>query len=86
MLNGDTIALIEVKYKVDKKDVKKLIFDTVAKFKEHFPTYNNYKILLGLGGMSFDKDAIDEAKENGVGIIKVVGDKVEYHTEGIKMY
>jgi len=24
--------------------------------------------------------------ENRVGIIKVIGDKVEYHTEGIKIY
>jgi len=86
MLNGDTIALIEIKYKVNKKDVKKLVFDTVSKFKENFPKYDKYKILLGVGGMSFDDDAIDEAKENGVGVIKVVGDKVEYYTEGIKVY
>jgi len=86
MLNGDTIALIEIKYKVDKKDVKKLVFDTVDKFKTNFPKYDKYKILLGVGGMSFDDDAIDEAKENGVGIIKIVGDKVEYYTEGIREY
>jgi len=86
MLNGDTIALIEVKYKVDKKDVNKLIFDTVDKFRENFKDYSDYKIVLGVGGMSFDDDAIQEAKQNGVGIIKVIGDKVEYHTEGIKTY
>jgi hypothetical protein len=86
MLNGDTAALIEVKYKVAQKDVNKLIFDTVVKFKENFPVFKNYKILLGVGGMSFDEDAIKEAEENGVGIIKIIGDKVEYHTEGIKTY
>ena len=36
--------------------------------------------------MSFEDKAIAEAKENGIGIIKVVGDKVEYYTEGIKIY
>jgi len=36
--------------------------------------------------MSFEKDAIDEANKSGVGIIKVVGDKVEYYTEGIREY
>jgi len=36
--------------------------------------------------MSFEKDAIDEANKSGVGIIKGVGDKVEYYTEGIKEY
>jgi len=86
MKNGDTLALIEVKYKVDKKDVNKLIFDTVKKFKENFTDFKDYKIILGIGGMSFDNDAIEEAEENGVGIIKVIGDKIEYHTENIKMY
>jgi hypothetical protein len=86
MINCDTLALIEIKYKVDTKDVKKLVFDTVNKFKENFPKYSNYKIILGIGGMSFEDDAINEATEYGVGVIKVVGDKVEYHTEGIKIY
>jgi len=71
MLNGDSIAIIEEK---------------VNYFKQYFPEFSKYKILLGVGGMSFDDDAIEEAKYKGVGIIKVVGDKVEYHTEGIKEY
>jgi len=86
LLNGDTIALIEVKYKVDKKDVKELISDKLKNFKKYYPDYRDYKILLGVGGMGFEKDAIKEAKEKGVGIIKVVGDKVEYYTEGIREY
>ena len=85
--NCDIVALIETKYKVEKGDVTELFTKEVAdKFRILFPNYKNYKIVLGIGGMSFDDDAIEEAKRNGVGIIKVVGDKVEYHTEGIKIY
>ena len=85
--NGNTVALIETKYKVRKEDVEKLFAKASAgKFRKLFPLYDNHKIILGVGGMSFDDDAIQEAKENGVGIIKIVGDKVEYHTEGIKIY
>ena len=85
--NGDTMALIETKYKVRKEDVSKFVEnETEDKFRKLFPNYNNYRLLLGIGGMSFDDDAITEAKENGVGIIKVIGDKVEYHTERIKIY
>jgi len=85
--NGDTMALIETKYKVRKDDVSKFVTnETENKFRKLFPNYNNYKLLLGIGGMSFDDDAIEEAKENGIGIIKIIGDKVEYHTEGIKIY
>ena len=86
MVNGDTLAIIETKYKVENKDVTKLIKKQLTDFRQCFPKYDNYKILLGIGGMSFEDDAINEAKENGIGIIKIVGDKVEYYTDGIKMY
>ena len=86
MVNGDTLAIIETKYKVENKDVTKLIKKQLTDFRQCFPKYDNYKILLGIGGMSFEDKAIDEAKENGIGIIKVVGDKVEYYTEGMKIY
>jgi len=86
MENGNTIAIIETKYKVRKKDVSELLTQKLDSFRKLFPYYSDYKILLGVGGMSFDDDAIKEAKENGIGIIKIIGDKVEYHTEGIKTY
>jgi len=86
MRNGDALAIIESKYKVRKKDVRELIFNKLNLVKQYYPKLANYKIILGVGGMSFDDDAIEEANENGVGIIKVVGDKVEYYTEKIKIY
>jgi SMC interacting uncharacterized protein involved in chromosome segregation len=85
--NGNTVALIEAKYKVRKEDITDLFAKEVAdKFRKLFPLYVNHKIILGVGGMSFDDDALDEASKSGVGIIKVVGDKVEYYTDGIKTY
>jgi hypothetical protein len=86
MINGDAVSLIEAKYKVEKKDIKELIKNKLPYFRQYYPKYNDYKILLGIGGMSFEDKALKFAKENGVGIIKIVGDKVEYHTEGIKVY
>ena len=86
LTNGDTIAVIETKYKVRKNDVEDLVTTKAVKFRKLFSEFNNYKLLLGIGGMSFEDDAIDEAENNGVGIIKIIGDKVEYHTEGIKTY
>ena len=84
--NGNTLAIIETKYKVRDTDVSKLVGKKLENFRILYPEYNNYKILLGIGGMAFEKEAINEAKNNGVGIIKIVGDKVEFYTEGIKTY
>ena len=84
--NGDTIAVIETKYMVRKEDVTKFATTKLDIFRKLFDEYSNYKIILGVGGMSFDADAEQEAAEYGVGIIKIVGDKVEYYTDGIRVY
>ena len=86
MVNGDTISIIETKYKVEKKDIKKMLTDKLPHLREVFPKYNNHKVVLGVGGMGFEDNAEEYAKENGIGIIKIIGDKVEFYTEGIKMY
>ena len=86
MYNCNTVALIEAKHKLRKKDVDKLLNVKVDSFRRLFPLYKNYKIILGVGGGSFEDGAEEEAKENGIGVIKVVGDKVEYYTEGIRIY
>lgn len=86
MVNGDTISIIETKYKVERRDVHKLLNVQLKDFRRYCSNYNAYKVLLGIGGMSFDIDAEIEAKNNGIGIIKIVGDTLEYQTENIKIY
>ena len=86
MLNGDSVALIETKYKVEKKDVNDILHNKLSYFRQCYPHYSKHKVVLGIGGMSFEKKAEEEAKNNGVGIIKVVGDKVEYFTDDVKIY
>jgi len=84
--NCDTLAIIETKYKVRIEDVSKLVDKKVNDFRKLFPVFNDYKIILGVGGMSFEEKAEEEAEKNGVGIIKIVGDRVEYFTDRIKVY
>lgn len=84
--NGSTLAIIETKYKVQSKDVYELATTKLENYKKLFPEYSDYDILLGVGGMSFEDAAIQEAKTLGIGIIKIVGDKIEYYTENIKKY
>ena len=84
--NCDTLALIETKYRVREKDVFKLYDKKVKDFRKLFPQFNDYSIILGIGGMSFEENSEDEAIKNGIGIIKIKGDKVEYYTDNIKIY
>ena len=83
LYNGDTIAIIEAKHRVRKEDVSKFASNQVEKFRKLFKEYKDYNVVLGIGGMCFDDGAEKEAELNGIGVIKVVGEKIEYNTDGI---
>ena len=86
MVNGDTISIIEAKHKVERKDVNNLLYTKLKYFRQYYPKYNDYQILLGVCGMSFEEKAVERAMEQGLVVLKFVGDKFEYQTKGIKMY
>ncbi|MCL2038921.1 MAG: hypothetical protein FWG85_00655 [Bacteroidetes bacterium] len=86
LTNGDTIGIIETKYQVRKKDILKLITTQLENFRKLFKEYENYNIILGVGGIFFDAEAEKEAKAKGIAVIKVTTENVEYFTEGIRIY
>ena len=86
MLNGNSICIIEAKYKARPNNVSKLVNKQVKKFKKLFPQYSKYNYYLGIGGMSFTNGVEKKAKELGVGILKLKGDVVEVHDENLKVY
>ena len=79
-------SIVETKTKVDQDDVTELIEKKLDKFRKLYPEYDNHKVVLGIGGMKFDRRAEEIANKNGIGLIKVSGDKVEFHTENLKKY
>jgi hypothetical protein len=86
LINKDSLGIVEVKYTVEKEDVDNLVKKQVENFKLLFPMYARYKFYLGIGGMSFNKQAEDEAKKLGVGILKLNGDAVEINDKNLKVY
>jgi N-acetylglutamate synthase/N-acetylornithine aminotransferase len=86
LTNGDTIAIIEAKWRVRPEDITKLTTKQVTNFRNIFTMFADYKIMLGIGGMAFEDNSEEDAREKGVGIIKVLTDSVEYYTDSIKMY
>jgi len=53
----------------------------VENFKILFPAYKDFNIYLGLGALAFEADVADAARKYGVGLLKQVGDTVEYATD-----
>ena len=86
MVNGDTIAIIEAKNRVHPDFVEELATKKLTQFRKLFPEYANYRIILGVAGLSFDDTVVEEANKFGVGIVRQDGKAVEVNADGIKVY
>jgi len=79
----DSVAIIEVKYKVHQNDVKKL-----TKKIENFKTlaqYQNHKLYVGIAGFHVSQDVIDLALENGYFVLQRKGKVIESFTKELKV-
>jgi len=86
MLNGEAAAIIEIKYKARKGDSKQIVNQKVSNFRFLFPDYAKLKIYLGLAAFTFEESAEIEAKELGIGLLRQVGETVEYETKWVRVY
>jgi Holliday junction resolvase-like predicted endonuclease len=85
LVNGKSIAIIEVKFRARDKHVDKVL-KKIKPFRERFPEYQNHQVYLGLASMVFDEDIEDKCRENGIAVIKQVGDTVVIHDENLKTF
>ncbi|GHU01182.1 hypothetical protein FACS1894147_00570 [Spirochaetia bacterium] len=86
MYNGTSVALIEVKYKVQPEDLEKMVTNKVSNFRTLFPYYADHKVYLGIASLSFTDRIYAKAKELGIGILKQKGDTIEADTGYVRAY
>jgi hypothetical protein len=86
LLNGESIALIEVKNRIHPSFVKELAEERIEKFRKFFPEYSDYSAYLGIAGFSFSDEVLDQASRYGIGIIKQVGEGVEISAKNLRAY
>ncbi|GBU24533.1 hypothetical protein R83H12_01166 [Fibrobacteria bacterium R8-3-H12] len=86
LVNGDAIALIEVKNRIHPDFVKILAEERIEKFREFFHEFDNYDVYLGIAGFSFSDEVLDRASAYGIGIIKQVGEGVEIKADNLRVY
>ena len=85
MYNHTSIAIIEVKYKAHKKDVPGVL-KKAETFRILYPEHKDFKIYLGLASMAFYPDLEQECIENGIAIIKQVGENVIINDKHLKTF
>ena len=78
MTNGDTVGIIEVKYKAHENDLNKLE-RKMRNFKQLFPIYANYKIYGAIATFHIHNEAKHAALERGFFVLQRVGKVI--HTD-----
>ena len=83
--NNTSIAIIEVKYKAERDDVKPLL-KKVETYKLFYPQHANFSFYLGLAGLSVNKSAETEAIKQGIAVIKQVGERMVINDGHLKVF
>ena len=73
--NGNEIVAIEVKSHLEVRNVKRFL-EVLARFKEAFPKYQNYKLYGAVAGIKIDEKADEYATQEGLFLIEPAGDSV----------
>ena len=76
LTNGESIAIIEVKYKAHLDDIKKLN-RKFNNFKKLFPIYKDYKLYGAMASFHFNQDTKDELLEQGYFIVERSGNLIK---------
>ena len=85
LYNHSAVALIEVKYKAHENDIPKVL-KKAETFRILFPNYKDFKIYLGLASLSFYPELEQECIQEGIAIIKQVGDTVIINDAHLKTF
>jgi hypothetical protein len=86
LVNGKSIAIIEVKNRIHPGDVRKFAEERIEIFRKFFPEFKRHKAYLGIAGFSFSKAVLEEAKKYGMGVIKQVGKSIEIDAKNLQAY
>ena len=77
LVNGQDVLLIEIKYKLHKKDIDTLLNKKIINFKKLYPEYKNYNHHLGLASFKIHNDVKQEALDNNIMVLQRKGDVIE---------
>ena len=85
LYNHTSVALVEIKYKAHLHDIPNVL-KKAETFRILFPNYKDFKIYLGLASLSFYPGLEKECSQQGIAIIKQVGDTVVIYDKCLKAF
>ena len=82
LVNGESAAIVEVKYKVHPSDLDKLE-RKIANLKK-LPQYRDYKVYAAIAGFHIPSNVKNEAQKRGYFVLQRKGDVIVTYDEGVR--
>ena len=76
LVNGDSVAIMEVKKKLHLNDVDKVHDKLIGRFRELFPEHQAKRLLVLVAGETVNSDAAAKALENGFIVLSFEASKL----------
>jgi hypothetical protein len=83
LVNGNSVALIEVKYKAHLSDLEQAQAQ-VQQYRDLFPEHSRYAIYSGIAALSIPDEVIQGAHEKGLFVLKQVGDIMQIDGQAMR--
>ena len=85
LFNGCAVCIVEVKYKADSSDVLQVLRKERT-FRTNFPEHSKKRLYLALASMSFHPLTEKTCSDNGIAIMKQVGNTMVVSDENLKVF
>jgi len=85
LYNCTSVVIIEIKYKSREKDVKELL-EKMPTFKQLYPEYATYNLYLGIAALHVTSAAEKACIEQGIAVIKQVGESMVIVDTHLKVF
>jgi hypothetical protein len=88
LINCKAVCIIEVKFTANEEHIAKVLKKAIT-FRVNFPYYANHKIYLGFATLAFPlvpKDLEQKFLDEGIAVIKQVGDTVVISDQNLKTF
>jgi hypothetical protein len=86
LTNSDSIAMIEIKYKLHPDDIKKIVQKKIPVFKKLFPEKKDYKLYIVVAGLTIPDESKKLAFKHGFFVLTQGGGKINIEHDNIKAY
>ena len=86
MHNGESTAIVEVKYKARISDIHKLLAKEPETFRKAFTGFRDHNIYLGLASAVANNELINEAREAGIFLLGQKGESFEIVNDTVRIF